>query len=72
MAFSIEPTSSSITNLRRGEQKVATCDLSNFKGFPKKVTGPVTLELGKLITVMIESDRDSLEITVNKKLCEVK
>jgi len=57
---------------KKSEQKTATCSLKGFKGFPENVTGPVTLELAKLITVMVSNDDESLEITVAKKRCEIK
>ena len=60
--------------LIQSEGKIAKCDISGFKGFPKAIQGPVTLELKTLLTILVDSDdkKDSIEITVKKSRCEVK
>lgn len=52
----------------------ATCHMNNFKDFPKKVTGPVTLELKSFITILVknEDDSESVEMTFPKSKCGVK
>jgi len=55
-----------------GEGKKATCSLKGFKDFPEKITGPVTLELKTLVTVMLDGENDSIEVTVRKDRCEIK
>jgi hypothetical protein len=52
----------------------ATCKMDNFKNFPKKVTGPVTLELKTYITILIENKdkTEKVEMTFLKSKCGVK
>ena len=52
----------------------ATCYMDNFKGFPEKVTGPVTFELKKFITIKIDNEdkTESIEMTFPKSKCKVK
>ena len=59
--------------LKQTAGKKAKCDISGFKGFPKTIEGPITLELKTLLTVLVDSDdkKDSIEITVKKSRCEV-
>lgn len=52
----------------------ATCKLKDFEGFPKKVSGPVTLELKSYITILIKNKDGSeqVEMTFPKSKCEAK
>ena len=51
----------------------ATCYLNDFKGFPEKVTGPVSLELKNFLTIVVENKKktEKVEITFPKSKCKV-
>jgi len=50
----------------------ATCYMSNFKDFPEKVSGPVTLELNSFITILVENEdrSEKIEIAFHKSKCK--
>ena len=51
----------------------ATCYMNNFKKFPKKITGIVTLDLKNYLTIMIKNEdkTESVEMTFSKTKCKV-
>lgn len=50
----------------------ATCYMEDFKDFPEKVTGPVTLELKNFLTIKIDNEdkSESVEMTFPKSKCK--
>lgn len=52
----------------------ATCYMDGFKGFPKKVTGPVTMQLKSFLTIRVDNEdkTESIEMTFPKSKCKVK
>jgi len=52
----------------------ATCAMNDFDGFPKKVTGIVTLQLKGFLTIRVDNEDNSehVEITFPKSKCGVK
>lgn len=52
-------------------KKTVTCKMNNFKGFPKKVTGPVVFELTSTITIGIfnKDESERVDMTFPKDKC---
>ena len=53
---------------------IAVCILKGFVGFPTKLEGPVIINTKKFLVVKVTNTTktDHIEVTVNKKHCEVK